>query len=268
MDKNQAELVVNGYIFNYLPEAKRELEEIKKITDPQEKYTKADASHNNHSYYCTHARGLSNVHNLNISSVYEYEQIVNELYQIKHEALKKKQGSQCLFCKRDNLTNPLIHERDNYGYSKVFCNSECLSKYLQLQNLLEEKAKEEANKKKSEARIKKLQGILEKPDQPTSNITCSKCSRSFNSDYWNFPDTNNQELANCKFCSSECSRNYAKELKNKKLKKIKEIDDRLEKLYNQEREREQFSKNPLVISATVLFTAFIIIFFLVKRKKK
>ncbi|CAG8616005.1 6409_t:CDS:10 [Ambispora gerdemannii] len=90
MDKNQFKQQVLHLLSEYFPKAQRELAEIKKITDPYEQQKKADSAYNEHSYYSNAVNGLIGKYSLSINGTQDYNIVVNELYSLKHEALKKK----------------------------------------------------------------------------------------------------------------------------------------------------------------------------------
>jgi len=92
MDKNQAKQSFANYI-SFRIQAKEELAEVKKITNPQEQHEKVNSAFEKHSRNFLNAQGLLNSYNLNgevnMNDFWDYSRTVDKL-----KKLKEKQGEE------------------------------------------------------------------------------------------------------------------------------------------------------------------------------
>lgn len=115
MDTQQVLKIVKLYLYgeSYFPQAKKELEEIKKISSLEEQCKNADVAYNYHTTYSQLVKGYFKNYNLlgkiNIDDVDNYEKTVNELYNIKikdinrDKPLNRNNGEKefCELCKQN-----------------------------------------------------------------------------------------------------------------------------------------------------------------------
>src|SRR6185369_9087537 len=100
--------------------------------DPEKLYQEFDTLHTKHSTNCYAASGYygaGNLHEISgcSDSLNKYKKLVDELHDLKHEALKKLKATQCAHCKKKNLTNPYFYKEMD-GYKTVFCDNNCFAK--------------------------------------------------------------------------------------------------------------------------------------------
>ena len=147
----------NHYIQN-LNNLKKDLESIKKLTDPEEKYNQANLSLSGHSTKFSLALGHYDTGKLwEISgcnqSLNEYSRLISELRTLETEAFKQLKATQCAYCKKKNLTNPYVY-KDMDGYKTVFCDNSCLNKHQEKINKINNSQK---NKRERERAIPQRQ---------------------------------------------------------------------------------------------------------------
>jgi len=127
------------HYIQHLGEAKKDLEAIKKKkpSDVKKFHEEINTLYAKHSSNCYAASGHYGAGELwNIagcsSDLNKYKKIVDELNEIKNETYKSLKATQCAYdkCKKTNLTNPCVYKEAD-GYKTVFCNQNCLSKYLE-----------------------------------------------------------------------------------------------------------------------------------------